>query len=112
MNLTGIQFRLLLLAIIPTLLLVTSLAYYFIHHHYLDLENALKNKGQVTTNQLAISSIYGVFSANSEVLNEITKGLMNDPDIVSVQIFDNLDNSLAQSELTTLHLINSCYPCL
>ncbi len=102
MNLTGIQFRLLLLAIIPTFLLVTSLAYYFIQHHYLDLENVLKNKGQVTTNQLAISSIYGVFSANTEVLNEITKGLMDDPDIVSVHILDSLGNSLAQSEQATL----------
>lgn len=98
MNLFGIQFRLLLLGIVPSLLLVSSLAFYFIQYHYIDLENALKDKGQVTINQLAISSIYGVFSANTEVLNEITKGLLNEPDIVSVHIIDNLGNTLVKSE--------------
>jgi len=98
MNLSGIQFRLLLLSIIPTLLLVVSLAYYFIQYHYLDLENALKEKGQITTNQLAISSIYGVFSGNTEVLNEITNALLNETDIVSVQIFNLSGKSLARSE--------------
>ncbi|NOR68254.1 MAG: response regulator, partial [Methylomarinum sp.] len=94
----GIQFRLLLLSIIPPLLVVSALAYYFIHSHFVDLENALKEKGRITTNQLAISSIYGVFSANSEVLNEITSALLRETDIVSIQIFDALGGTLAKSE--------------
>jgi len=98
MNFAGIQFRLLLLAIVPTLLLISSLAYYFIQYHYIDLENALKDKGQITINQLAISSIYGVFSGNSEVLNEIASSLLNEPDIALVEITDKLGNALAHSE--------------
>lgn len=102
MNLTGIQFRLLLLGILPSLLLVTSLASYFIQYHYLDLENALKEKGQITINQLAISSIYGVFSGNTEILNDISNALLEQPDIVSVHILDNLNTTLARSERLTL----------
>lgn len=98
MNLTGIQFRLLLLGILPSLLLVTSLAYYFIQYHYLDLENALKEKGQITINQLAISSIYGVFSGNTEILMDISDALLAQPDIVSVHISDNMGTTFAQSE--------------
>jgi len=99
MNLPGIQFRLLLLGIVPTLLLVSSLAFYFIQYHYYDLENALQEKGQITINQLAISSIYGVFSGNQEVLDEITSALLNEPDIVCVQVFDSSGNSLSIAEL-------------
>ena len=102
MKLLGIQFRLLLLGIAPTILLVSSLAFYFIQYHYLDLENALKEKGQVTINQLAISSIYGVFSANTDVLSEISNGLLDEPDIVSVQIIDSLGEVLVKSEKTPL----------
>jgi len=102
MNLSGIQFRLLLLSIIPPLLVVSALAYYFIVAHFVDLENALEEKGQITTNQLAISSIYGVFSANTEVLNEITSALLKETDIVSIQIFDNQGKTLAKSEQTPL----------
>jgi len=99
MNQSGIQFRLLLLGIVPTLFLVSALAFYFIQYHYHDLENALKEKGQITINQLAISSIYGVFSGNKEVLDEITSALLNEPDIVCAQIFDSQGNSLSIAEL-------------
>jgi two-component system sensor histidine kinase BarA len=99
MNRTGIQFRLLLLGILPTLLLVISLAFYFIHTQYLDLENALIEKGKITINQLAISSIYGVFSGNTDVLNEIATALLDEPDIVLVHIFDGQGDSLVQLEL-------------
>ena len=102
MNLSGIQFRLLLLGIAPSLLLASSLAFYFIQYHYLDLENALKDKGQVTINQLAISSIYGVFSANTEILNNITTGILSEPDIVSVHIIDSRGKTLVRSDNPSL----------
>lgn len=102
MNLSGIQFRLLLLGIAPTFLLVLSIAYYFIQYQFVDLENALKEKGKITTNQLAISSRYGVFSGNTEVLGKITNALLEEKDIASVQIFNNSGKILAKSEKTSL----------
>lgn len=102
MNQSGIQFRLLLLGIVPTLLLVSTLGVYFIQYHLHDLENALKEKGQITINQLAISSIYGVFSGNTDVLDEITSALLNEHDIVCVEIFDKQGNSLSKAEHTPL----------
>lgn len=95
MNFRGIQFRLLLLSIIPTILIVATSALFFVQHHYLDLEDSLKEKGRITVQQLAISSIYGVFSGNSQILNDIALALLNDPDISSVQIFDRSGQELA-----------------
>lgn len=102
MNLSGIQFRLLLLGIAPTFLLVVSIAYYFIQYQFVDLENALKEKGKITTNQLAISSRYGVFSGNTEVLGKITNALLEEKDIAAVQIFNNSGDTLAKSEKASL----------
>ena len=99
---SGIQFRLLLLGIVPALLLVSTLAYYFIQYHYLDLEHELKEKGQTTINQLAISSVYGIFYGNTELLDEISDALLDEPDVVLVQIIDILGDDLALSKSTLL----------
>ncbi len=97
MNLTGIRYRLLLLGILPSFSLVISVPFYFIQYHYLDLEHAHKAKGQITIEQLAISSISGVLSGNSAVLANISNALLEEPDIASVQIFDISNQMLAQS---------------
>ncbi len=107
MNLSGIQFRLLFLGVAPTVIVVSSLASYFIQHQYYDLEKALEEKGRITANQLAISSTYGVFSGNTEVLTEITNALIKEADIVEVKIYDNSSSLLAKSEQTPSASINN-----
>lgn len=102
MNNKGIQFRLLLLGIIPPFILAASLAFYFIQYHYIDLENALKEKGQVTVNQFAISSIYGVFSGNTDLLKDISNALLKEPDIVLVSVMDSTGTDIVLSKQTTL----------
>jgi two-component system sensor histidine kinase BarA len=99
---SGIQFRLLLLGIAPLLILGSSLAYYFIQYHSLDIENELKEKGQITINQLAISSSYGISYGDTEILNKISDTLLDEPDVVLVQIIDTLGNDLALSKSALL----------
>nr|WP_305906664.1 hypothetical protein [Methylomarinum sp. Ch1-1]MDP4519360.1 hypothetical protein [Methylomarinum sp. Ch1-1] len=94
-NFKGIRFRLFILGVAPALLLVISLTYYFIEHQFHYLEQSLNERGRTISKQLAVASIYGVFSANKPMLQELSNDLLKEKDVVFVSIKNTQGESLA-----------------
>ncbi|WP_031433547.1 response regulator [Methylomarinum vadi] len=85
-NTKGIRFRLFFMGVAPALLLVISLASYFVEHQFHYLEQSLHERGQTIAKQLAVASIYGVFSGNKAMLKEMANDLLQEKDVVFVAI--------------------------
>lgn len=85
-NTKGIRFRLFIMGVAPALLLVISLASYFVEHQFHYLEQSLHERGQTIAKQLAVASIYGVFSGNKTMLKEMANDLLQEKDVVFVAI--------------------------
>ena len=114
MKLTGIRFHLLLLGIIPAFILTSALAYYFIANQIQNLEISLNERGDIITRQLAFAGVYGVFSGNHPILQELVNPILQEKDVVSVQIFNNHDEILAEAQQLTFpepkYLLNFTAP--
>ncbi len=102
-NTNGIRFRLFILGIAPALLLLFSLTYYFIEHQFHYLEQSLNQRGNTIAKQLAVASIYGVFSANKLMLQEMTNDLLEEKDVVFISINNNQGEPLA----TASHVLST-----
>lgn len=96
-NTNGIRFKLFMLGSLPTLLLVALLTYYFIGHQHDYLEKSLNERGQTITKQLAVASIYGVFSGNKLILQDLANDLFQEQDIALVVISDSQYKPLARA---------------
>lgn len=114
MKLTGIRFRLLLIGIIPAIILTSALAYYFINNQIKSLATSLNERGDIITRQLATAGVYGVFSGNNQILQELVNTVLQEKDVVSVKISNQQHNILAQAQLSDLpesdHLIRFSAP--
>ena len=97
MKFTGIRFRLLLLGIGPALFIALILSFYFLQGRVDDLENSLTERGNFTVRQLASASIYGVFSRNRQILNNLVNTLVQEKDIILVRIINNHGEVLAEA---------------
>ncbi len=85
-NPNGIRFRLFIMGGTPALLLVVSLTSYFVEHQLHHLEVSLHERGKTVAKQLAVASIYGVFSGNKPMLREMCNDLLTEKDIAFVTI--------------------------
>ena len=99
MNFTGIRIRLLLLGIIPAFFLVAVLAYYFVDNQFHELERSINERGDIITRQLASASIYGVFSGNNQILQELVDTILQEKDVVSAQVYNQQGYTLAEASL-------------
>ncbi len=94
MNHTGIKFRLMLISIGPLVIFASLLTGLFIANRIDELNHALIVKGKIYADQLASSSVYGVFSANPSVLYEPIKNIFQQEDVVELEIKDKQGKSL------------------
>ncbi len=97
MNKWGIQGKVLFLALAPTALIAVVLALYFINSQIMDIERSLRERGLAIARQLAPASEYGVFSANHEILQHLTREAKREADVNWVMIADINNRVLAQN---------------
>lgn len=69
--------------------MATGLETYFLLSRFADLDDSLQDRGNLIARQLASSSEYGVFSHNREFLQNIVQGVLVQPDVRGVMIFDS-----------------------
>ena len=97
----GINFRLLLLGILPAGLIAITLAGYFIHTRFNDLDTALTERGHLLARQLATASISGLKENNQQVLQKLANSKLSEHDVVYVRIYQNDGTLLAYASNST-----------
>lgn len=81
--------RMLLAVLLPVLLIAGLLSAVFLTARMGDLDKAYHQKSQALIRQLAVSSEYGLFSANVIQLQVLANAAMQESDVVSVTILDD-----------------------
>ena len=94
MNSWGINKRIMVLVLLPTLLITIALASYFSINRYAYIEKAMHLKGQLLVNNLAPACEYGIFSGNTEMLDKLITSTLKESDIVNITITDYSHNAL------------------
>lgn len=85
----AINFRVLLLAIVPTTAVSIIFFSYFVNKQIDDIENNIIDKGKSLATHLASASEYGIFSGNMSILSPLIEAAFENTDIVSVTITNN-----------------------
>jgi diguanylate cyclase (GGDEF)-like protein/PAS domain S-box-containing protein len=85
------------LTLVPLLVMALSLATFFLHTRSADLDRTLMEHGQLIARQLASSSEYGVFANNQQFLQNITQGVLQQPDVRGVIILNAASQSLIEA---------------
>ena len=88
----GIKHRTLFVAIAPLILITVILGYYVTTSRVNDIEDALAEKGSTMTRHLAPTIEFALFSMNLEMLSNIAAAVLNEPDVVSITIYDSHNN--------------------
>ena len=94
----GIRFRLLILGALPATVLAFALTFWFIQTRIAELDNALFERGNIVAENLAPASIYGVFSGNDSLLQQLTDSAVQRADIVDAAIYDKQNHLRAYSQ--------------
>lgn len=93
----GIKTRVLFLTLVPTIIISLLLSAYFTSTRLQDLEKALHDRGYAIALQLAPESEYGVFSANTTILQNLANETLTNPEVCSVSIFNKDGRLLAHA---------------
>lgn len=93
----GIKTRVLFLTLVPTIIISLLLSAYFTSTRFQDLEKALHDRGYAIALQLAPESEYGVFSANTTILQHLANDTLINPEVRSVSIFNKNGRLLAHA---------------
>lgn len=93
----GIKTRVLFLTLVPTIIISLLLSAYFTSTRLQDLEKALHDRGYAIALQLAPESEYGVFSANTTILQRLANETLTNPEVRSVSIFNKDGRILAHA---------------
>jgi two-component system, NarL family, sensor histidine kinase BarA len=91
----GIRFRLFFIAFFPALLLVLALTYYFVTRQFLIQEQAVFERGQSLSKDLAIVSSQALKEQTFSVLQKLANQLLAENNIIYVSIKDNRGHPLA-----------------
>ncbi len=83
-----IDFRLLLLGVLPAFLIGILLTAYIIAARLDDLQNALDERGQALANEVAAASFYGLFANNQTALQQALQPILRRADMVSIEVYD------------------------
>ena len=82
----GIKKRVLFLALLPTLVIALTLASYFSFNRIKYIEESLHQKGELLANHLAPALEYGVFTGNTNILNNIIDKTLSENDVIKVTV--------------------------
>jgi hypothetical protein len=74
---------------------------YTVYHEYRKYKEHFLYNGEVLTGLLAHSSKIGIFSENKELLKDISQGILNYKDIITVSIYN--------ADLKVLYIANKNY---
>lgn len=77
--------------------MATGLGTYFLLSRFADMDENLQDRGNLIARQLASSSEYGVFSHNRDFLQNIVQGVLEQPDVRGVMIFDSTGTNLIEA---------------
>ncbi len=89
----GIRQYVAILTFVPLLIMAIFLESYFLRERFSEMDNDMREKGQLLVHQIALSSEYGVFSNNLEFLQNIAVGALQQTDVRGVAVLD-ADNRL------------------
>lgn len=92
----GIRWQTLLLGMVPTLLMFAAIFSYSLTARLDDAEANLHLKGKLLTQQLAVSTEFGVITANQVLLENIISKLV-DQDVAAIRVIDAQQQLLAQA---------------
>lgn len=90
-----------LLTLIPMLIMAIGMVSYFLHDRFKHMDEALLEKGELIAHQLAASSEYGVFSNNQEFLSNIADGVLQQPDVRGLFVFNSSMKTLLSAGKTS-----------
>jgi diguanylate cyclase (GGDEF)-like protein len=85
---SGIQLRVMWLAIFPALLISMALLVYQTITKLRDLESSLAERGAAMVRQLAPAAEYGVVSGNADILAPLIRAAGKESDVIGVAVFD------------------------
>lgn len=94
---TGLQARIMALALLPTLILALLLGSTMIRQRNQDLELDLQQRGQLLARQLAAAADYGLFSGNQSALQALAHAVSQEPSVVGATITDGTGRVMAIS---------------
>ncbi|OGS91978.1 MAG: hypothetical protein A2Z95_03640 [Gallionellales bacterium GWA2_60_18] len=100
----GIRTQVALLTLIPSLIMVVSLEAWFLHDRFSGMDEDLLERGKLVARQLASSSEYGVFSSNQEFLQNIAKGVLQQPDVRGLAVLNSASETLVRAGEFSGHL--------
>ena len=92
-----IRFRILLASLLPVTLVSVLLAAFFLIARVGDNDAANSRSARSLARQMAVASEYGLFSANTQYLENVAKGALREPDVQSVSIVDARGRVLARA---------------
>lgn len=93
----GVRERVIFVAVMPATFIAIVLAAYFLLLRYADAEDELLGRGQALIKILAPAAEYGVFSGNSEELQQFAEALSRTPDVKAVIVYDRGGVALART---------------
>lgn len=91
-----INFRVLLLAVLPTTAVSVIFFSYFVNKQIDDIESNIIDKGESLSRHLASASEYGIFSGNMTILSPSVDSAFSNNDVISITITNNQGTPLIQ----------------
>lgn len=88
----GIRTHVAWLTFLPLLVMAFSMETFFLYDRFTDMDRELLTRGQLIARELAVSSEYGVFSGNSQVLSRIAENALQQPDVIGVAVLNSTAN--------------------
>lgn len=89
MNNFSIRLKVLLVVLVPLFATILLLSFMFIREHLADLEVAFETKGETLSSALASALEYAAISGNLNQFNSISRKLLTDAEIRSIQLTSN-----------------------
>jgi two-component system sensor histidine kinase BarA len=100
----GIKYRVLFLALIPTITISILLGVYFIGIRLEDLSKALNDRGTAVASRLASQGQYGVFARDTESLRNLARQAIT-KEVSSVAFYDKKGVEIASAGRLTSNIV-------
>ncbi|PCI67269.1 MAG: hybrid sensor histidine kinase/response regulator [Piscirickettsiaceae bacterium] len=82
------------MGVLPAAILAIILAVYFTNSRLMEVKELFEEKEKNLAIAVAKSSVYGVFSGDTQLLTNIINSVIVDPDVLSIEITDNKNKQL------------------
>jgi two-component system sensor histidine kinase BarA len=93
--------KLLVLGVLPAAVLAIILSFYFTHTRLADIDELIKENENNILATLSNSSIYGVFTGNTDSLDGLLQSMGENPSILAAQIINNNGEILSSIDKQT-----------